>query len=216
MCPISLCGLAPDEGAHAERHQGRHGRADREARHARDGESQEHHVSRHVGHEDVPEHQVAEGVDQARDQSHRHQQGGQRTVPAGTGRDERLADLCEEGVHGDSIPCRRGCDHAVQGCLPTRQFSSDRPDISSGRIPPPRRRPFRGSSRIQAPGDHAVISAGGSRPWSASGTTSGPAWTFTRAGRPSCGCSSPVYRDQRAPGPLRRAGGARGGPDIGP
>ena len=56
--------LSPGERTEPEGDQRNEGGADGEAGCAGQGESQEHDVAGHVGHEDVPEHQVAEGIDQ--------------------------------------------------------------------------------------------------------------------------------------------------------
>ena len=62
-----------------------------------EGKAQEHHVPGHVGDEDVPEHQVAERIDQAGDHRQAHQQGRQRTVATARSGEQGLPDVGEEG-----------------------------------------------------------------------------------------------------------------------
>ena len=75
--------LATDERAADERTQRDERCRDREAWRPCDRESQEHHIAGHVRDEDVTEQQVAERVDQTRDERQAEQQRRERTVPAG-------------------------------------------------------------------------------------------------------------------------------------
>ena len=92
--------FAAHEGAGPERRQGHQRCRDRETWRPGEGKAQEHDVARHVGDEDVPEHQIAEGIDQAGEECQAQEQRGQRAVPAVAFRNERLAHVGEEGVHG--------------------------------------------------------------------------------------------------------------------
>ena len=64
----------------------------------RNRKPQEHDIARHVGHEDVPQNQIAERIDEAGDQCHRNEERRQRTEAIGT-RHQGLPDLSEEGAH---------------------------------------------------------------------------------------------------------------------
>ena len=56
-------------------------------------------IAGHVGHEDVPEHQVAEGVDEPGDHRQAEQQRGQGTVSVPRSGRDGLPDAVEEGLH---------------------------------------------------------------------------------------------------------------------
>ena len=64
--------------------------------HAGQREREEHHVAGHVGHEDVPEDQVAERVDQPGDRGQRDQQRRQQPVLGAPGRRDRLPGVSPE------------------------------------------------------------------------------------------------------------------------
>jgi hypothetical protein len=63
------------------------------------GEREEDHVTGLVGHEDVPEQQVAERVHQPGDHGQRDQQGRQQAVPAVPRRRDRVPDVGHELAH---------------------------------------------------------------------------------------------------------------------
>ena len=75
---------APDlparQRAHQEGPQGRERGRHRQARCAPDGESQEHHVAGHVGHEHAAQGDEAHGVHHAGDHGQHQQQERQRAV----------------------------------------------------------------------------------------------------------------------------------------
>ena len=72
--------LSPGEGTEPEGRQRDGGGADGEPGGAGEGKAQEDDIAGHVGHEDVPEHQVAEGVDQPGRHGQPQQQRGEGTV----------------------------------------------------------------------------------------------------------------------------------------
>ena len=67
------------------------------------GEGQEDDVPRHVGHEDMPEDQVAEGVDQAGDQRHADRRGS-RAVPTGPVGKDRAAIFSDVSADVTTVP----------------------------------------------------------------------------------------------------------------
>ena len=113
------------------------------------GEGQEDHVAGHVGHEHVPEDQVAEGIHQPGDHGQRHQEGSQRTVavvppeaPASARRRSRLTawvHLRSAGLAGLSV-------HRVAARSPTVPRAR-----SSGRCPPIRAAAGRGRPVTRCP-----------------------------------------------------------------
>ena len=85
---------AAREGPHQERGDRRHRRGNREVGCVGQGEAQEHDVPRHVGHEDVSQREIADGVDQAGKRGEDQQQCRQGAVPI---------------VHLARVPASRRC-----------------------------------------------------------------------------------------------------------
>ncbi len=79
-------------------HRGQ-GRGGREARGTGEGKAEEDYVAGHVRHEDMPEGQVAERVDQAGHQRQADQQRRQRAMPAFPVRYEGVTDFGEKVCH---------------------------------------------------------------------------------------------------------------------
>ena len=66
---------------------------------ARDGEPQEDDVAGHICDEHMAQSQIAEGVDETRDQRHRYEEGREGSKGGRSARYQGLSDFSEEGVH---------------------------------------------------------------------------------------------------------------------
>ena len=96
---------ASGERAEAERSDRGQRSGNGEACCAGEREPQKDDVARHVGHEHVPEHEVAERVDEARHNREAQQEGRKRTVGILDWRHDRPPDILEWPSHGhDAIP----------------------------------------------------------------------------------------------------------------
>ena len=108
---------------HAQRDQGRW---DREPVGSGQPEGDEEDIPRHIGHEDAPQEEKAEGVDHSGDHRQSDQHRAERAVLVARWWDDGLPDLHDGGIHrGCSLSMRRmmATDHSPKGTASATRWS---------------------------------------------------------------------------------------------